>query len=1072
MKYWKYGRIKKRVFVVLALCLLALCIPILLLQFYLTDGIKSNNIADFTIGEPSSDQRILGLGINADNADDGNYILNNSFEPLVYCKNLIINSGDENTMKIEMSDDPQLGEYPNDFFIGSKATVSTIDQDGKRKLKKTGIIHSYLTDQIDEFFLAELPPDLPQNIDWLVIANYTKRVLIGGTDGYILIFDSLSEPVLTSVPSKQMISGIFDLNDELYAIDIAGNLFQLKDDQNWKFLYNASKISLNKKIEISELDSKQKIIKLDEENISDTNKETIKTNIIKWTSAASTQDKDGNWQYMLVGENGHYAFGNSESIYHNQLKEKININAVTANYFGFYLIGDQNYISFTKNGEQFRNIDLSVSTDWQAISSRDSEVLIVGSQGQIAYSQDGLVFQSLNNDDIREISIKHSDQNQTIVFNPNFISCSILSNEQLLLIDDQGLLYHSNDLGKTWKQENISLETEDKSETPEKNKIDLIQYLSTGHLIASDEKGQILFTVLSLSIELDGPLEDGIYQNGDVIQIEQLSEKPIFDMNSKQGEQISGEWYVSNPDQAEIQFSERASGQGRSALKINLDEENKNYTELTGLYTGDVKSFSATDDFVILQEIDPSFKEKMNTESLFSYEFWAKSDQKVEIALSFGNLNIDIEPVKNTIQGDWKKYYGAIILPKNSLAEDKTPCFQINLNGEGNIYFDNICVTSSNLKQSEFQANYPEKSIGGETLRIQFTKIGDDRYPSESWLDSNSSYSFFYQKDTQIELLKQNNLVKSMEYCKSVQANPWLIIDSQANSNELKHLMQYLFGSESETYGELRLEQGAVSRYSDIFDQIYIEITDLNGLLINDSQKESYVNWIINVIKETPEYLQVKNKLLFIDGMDYKENIFLSNADYHASDLILSEQIKTESDFQSFNNSLYELFPRDINQSINSRSEFIRSTKLENESLRLSDVILPSLSLLGEEKDATLLDIDLSKMETTDQFSDCFVELGSLLYSKNPLSLNSKLEQDKIYAFAYGSGSKYVIVLINISDETANAQISNINFEGFTELSYDAQGNLLNKRQLQKNTMIFSVLPGYVTILYGEENGK
>ncbi|NLZ71130.1 MAG: hypothetical protein GX909_01335 [Clostridiaceae bacterium] len=226
------------------------------------------------------------------------------------------------------------------------------------------------------------------------------------------------------------------------------------------------------------------------------------------------------------------------------------------------------------------------------------------------------------------------------------------------------------------------------------------------------------------------------------------------------------------------------------------------------------------------------------------------------------------------------------------------------------------------------------------------------------------------------------------------------------------------------------------------------------------------------MIKETPEYLKVKNKLLFIDGMDYKENIFLSNADYHASDLILSEQIKTESDFQSFNNSLYELFPRDINQSINSRSEFIRSTKLENESLRLSDVILPSLSLLGEEKDATLLDIDLSKMETADQFSDCFVELGSLLYSKNPLSLNSKLEQDKIYAFAYGSGSKYVIVLINISDETANAQISNINFEGFTELSYDAQGNLLNKRQLQKNTMIFSVLPGYVTILYGEENGK
>ena len=146
--------------------------------------------------------------------------------------------------------------------------------------------------------------------------------------------------------------------------------------------------------------------------------------------------------------------------------------------------------------------------------------------------------------------------------------------------------------------------------------------------------------------------------------------------------------------------------------------------------------------------------------------------------------------------------------------------------------------------------------------------------------------------------------------------------------------------------------------------------------------------------------------------------------------------------------------------------------QLKNNDLRLADLIISSLSMLGEGKDATLLDINLSQMDLEDDFASCFFELGKLLHGKNLLSVDSKLEQDTVCAFAYGKNSEVVIVLINISDETVNTQISNMDLEGFVELEYDAKGNLIGDNEIKNNIKLHSVLPGYVKILYGETNGQ
>lgn len=1077
------GGQKKRVLVVLILCLLALTIPIIILYFYLTTDIQSSNIADFQINGPVNEQSILGFGTNASNANDGNFIENNSFEPLVYRQNLIVDSGDQRKMKIGMPNDPELGVYPQDFFVGAKATVLNIDENGQRRVKKTGTVRNYLTDQIDNFYLAELPPDMPDKITWQTISNYNRKILIGGSGGNILIFNSLSDSALTRVPSRQTITGIIPYNETFLALDIAGNIFELDTEQNWIFIYSVEQLKLTEKTKHSTLTENSEIIYTNNQNQDDENSEESSDRIdfsnpgISWLSAASKRDSNGNWQYMLVGENGHYVFADNEIVLHDQIEDAKNINAVISNDSGFYLVGDDNFASFTNNGKNFRILEFPVTADWQTISSRGKEILFAGNQGQVVISNDGLVYKSLANKDFREISLRHStsSKDHTLVFNPNFISGCILSNEQLLLADDQGLLYYSDNKGADWidgdifldgVQANLDLDNQDE------NQINLIQRITSGQLIATNTNGQVFYALMGLSVELNDALENGVYQNGDLIQIEQLSEEPIFEINQKNPKNLLGEWFVSDCQAVEVQTYERAPGQGRGALKIDLSNSNNPVDELCGIYSDNIKQIDKTNDFTILQDLDISLSEQINTERVFNYELWAKSDQKVEINLSFANLNIGLEPVTDTIEGDWKKYHGVIVVPKNSVTEDTIPAFKMSFIGEGNVYLDNISVKPASHNLSEFHATLDEKIVGGSIIRMDFVKIGDGRYPSESWLDSNTSQSFFYQEENEIELLDQNNLVKSMEYCKTLRSNPWLVINSQANNLELKHLMQYLFGSESETYGELRLEHGAINRYNDVFDQIYFEINDSHGILVNDMQKKSYVDWVVNTLKETPEYSQIKNKLIFVDGMEYKDNVFTSNADFHASDLTLSETINNFSDYEDYENSLYELFPRDINKSINARSEFIRSMQLKNNDLRLADLIISSLSMLGEGKDATLLDINLSQMDLEDDFASCFFELGKLLHGKNLLSVDSKLEQDKVCAFAYGKNSEVVIVLINISDETVNTQISNMDLEGFVELEYDAKGNLIGDNEIKNNIKLHSVLPGYVKILYGETNGQ
>lgn len=1068
----KFGRIKKRTFVVLAICLIALILPVIFLFSFSKNEVDSSNVAVFSLEGESSRQLVQGIGLNILSPDNGNIITNNSFEPIVYRQNLTIDSGNNNSLKVAMPNDPQIGIYSDNFFVGARANVISFDSDGNRSLKKSGRIKEYLSDQIDDFRPLSMPADLPNEILWSDLAEKDMEIALAGNKGYILTIDSFSETSLFRLPKQENVVGIGVFDDHFIALDQKGNFYSLDNEGQLDLSFTAIDYLTSIDTEKNNADEQAKTYEELEE--------ITKEKSIEWFDLATRKDAEGNWQFMAVGQNGHYIYGNEDEYQLGQLDLIKNIRSVTSNTDGFYLVGDDSLALYTKNGENFRYLEIPTRGNWSTVSSRGRQVMIAGEQGQVVYSQDGLSYQNLSNESIREISIQFTEtheksENETIVFNPNFISCSILSNNQLMLIDSRGLMYYSDDMGENWESvSDLDYETS-LDYSPRGMNFNMVRRTSSGQLLATTTNGYIHHAMMGLRIELDSSLEQGNYENGDILEIEQVSAYPVFQLQVNEDKNIEGEWYVSDINATEIQFFESAPGGGQSSLAINLSSNNKNSTKLTGIYTGqEIEQKIQTDSFNLQQKLSNETKEKIKNNTIFSYEFWAKTESNTPalLTLSLTNIDLQYEQVKREIAGDWQKYQGVFLLPKNAIREDKEHRLDISFSGSGKIYIDSIWIGLSENIRKELTSSCTKELPATPIMRFDFMPVGNPKYPRESWLQTDKAFSFFYQNNSQLELINQANIVSSLEMCNKNRANPWLIIDSQTTDTEIKHFIQYLFGQQNTSYGELRMQDGAMGRYSDTFKQIYFEIIDQCNYFENDWQKQSYVNWVIQVISETPEYLQIKNNIIFVDGMSYKDDIAMSNADYHASDISLDQRILNIDQLSILNSDFNEHIPRDPGRGMYPRSELIRSTALDGEELRLADVVVSGLTMLGDKKEVALLDFDLSSKAQDNNFASAYSQIGNHIAGMSPYKTSSKNIQDKVLAFAFGRNDLRTIVLINLSEKTMSCQLSNLNLRDFEQTIYDNEGSMLETLQIKREKQMISLLPGGVVVLYGELNGK
>lgn len=153
-----------------------------------------------------------------------------------------------------------------------------------------------------------------------------------------------------------------------------------------------------------------------------------------------------------------------------------------------------------------------------------------------------------------------------------------------------------------------------------------------------------------------------------------------------------------------------------------------------------------------------------------------------------------------------------------------------------------------------------------------------------------------YEVGTLVEAGK--SLEESLGLVRDCQSNPWLVLSANTDAATVNVLLEYLCGSVSSEYGKLRTDNGTALPWGRQFETIYIEINDAGGNFSSDIQRSSYVNYVIGLISQSEYYLEIKDRLVLLDGMHYEGGVMLSGADHHCSDLGLILSSLSEMNMQ------------------------------------------------------------------------------------------------------------------------------------------------------------------------------
>lgn len=210
----------------------------------------------------------------------------------------------------------------------------------------------------------------------------------------------------------------------------------------------------------------------------------------------------------------------------------------------------------------------------------------------------------------------------------------------------------------------------------------------------------------------------------------------------------------------------------------------------------------------------------------------------------------------------------------------------------------------SNGMSSYFSAYIREQKPA--ILRINGLSIGRSGRPAMDWLDPQHAWS--YSAEAGMRAFGGISLVSALELAAESSSSPWIMLNPYATTEEVQALLEYIAGPVYSTYGRKRQQDGRTPPWSLAFARIYLEFGDQDGRLETDKDRGDMVDLLLRYVKSSPYYSELKNKLVFVDGMDYGQNEKLSAAEEHATQLPqgFALGLSAEETYQA----LLSIFPR------------------------------------------------------------------------------------------------------------------------------------------------------------------
>ena len=722
---------------------------------------------------------------------------------------------------------------------------------------------------------------------------------------------------------------------------------------------------------------------------------------------------------------------------------------------GFLASDSKGKVFYSGNGFVFEEVaaDTLEGTTVTAISGQGSKFYVLKSDGEIVV---------IDTEDDMNIAVLGACKDDGSAYSD---ICAADSGK-IILVSDKGTctaVYEAKDECTVFTGENVVVDT---------------VFGIEGDNIVYSSGGKLYRAAILSGLSMEGSIPEDAFISGDICVVE----NPKAPVNVSSSDE-SGTW----EDASESSWS--CSGANTSVVTCERPDGKGLCAMLTGGDNGI---------HIMSQKLNGTSADCFTSDTFYRISLSAMSyDEDVTIKVwvygdTFGTQGFVIDNINENFTE-----YSYVFAVTKSMTGDDNVRFNISVEGNKSVLIDDIYLGPDECKTAGIPEYYQTKLAGSSlsVIRLDNLMFGSSGFCRNAFYgmskDSVSAQIISAEYGEQVNVSACNSLEDSLRLVSSCQATPWFVVGSAASQSDIDDFLEYLCGSVSSVYGSKRIDNGTALPWSRQFDKMIIEIGDSEGCFASDTQKASYVNCVISMFAASEYYTDVKDKIIFLDGMYYSGGKMLSNADSHGMAIVADFTDPEATPLQNIQSSLgLAQYNAPHVASTVSSGEYISGLTC-SKSINAGELV--SLLICDDADFISTAAIDLDSSFIPSQYGDdgvfeepgyadtvlstisiincckdineVYMEASEPLDDSSPESVQL-LSLGCVWSAYSGNGCNYIVVS-NPSDSQQNFLLSVSAFlgTGATVDRYSSTGQLITTRSYAMKSMRYTLQPGEFIIV-------
>ena len=749
-------------------------------------------------------------------------------------------------------------------------------------------------------------------------------------------------------------------------------------------------------------------------------------------------------------------------------------------------------------------------TNVKAFVSDGSRFMAADSKGIIYSSSNGMVFEQIGESDWLEGS------SAIITCASQGIFCFVTDNTKALIVrsEESGFVFEKNDISKATGAEIGSAFLTDSGLliTGTADRKAFAVNLASGKTAALSSENIVIEKIIGVSgdkvyydsgkdiyksqilseFSVEGNLE-GVDIIADDILIMGHSEKAAG------GAVASSDTREAPWDISEL-YEWDVYGGGSNVIATDRAYSGRNGARLSG---------SGTGVHAMTQTLPGTAKDNFIPGAFYRLSLYAMSDSVPDKVYcwvegdGFGKYGFELTQIGNNY-----KRFSYVFAVTDQMVEGGEIRLNIAFEGSGHILVDDIFLGPDDYDTAGIPKFYSDTVSSGKpaAVRLNNLNIGSSGYAETSMYllsadsvsrditstSSRAGYSDSYDVVANANTSQSvtTSLEDSLRLVKQCGSAPWFVIGPYVDQSDIDRFMEYMCGSLTSEYGGKRIDNGTALPWSRQFSRFYIEINDSGKVFKSDIQKASYVNFVISMFTQSEHFADIKDKTVFLDGMQYDGGTMMSDADNHtmAVKLFANDTSATYIDNIDTSYVLAQYKSPHI-VSGNNAGEYINT--LDTDGGNCAKVIAAIMTSQADYAEMFLFDASVnfvpakytgSGIFTSDRdfinkmtvsgltsgftgFDELYINIKEPLDQGSPVSVEQFMSN--VTSVCFNSGSKSYIVIANSSNSQQSFLI-NDNKLGRAESvisSYDENGRLINERTMRNEHLRHILQPGEFIIV-------